>query len=88
MIRFIPIAASLALAVAALATLGAAPARADADAPVCATTYSQGGAVTLCNFYNYAQCQATISGRGGSCSDNPSLRDSYNRSASRIRSRS
>ena len=45
--------------------------RADANAAFCATTYGMGGAVTRCNFATYAQCAATVSGVGGSCSSNP-----------------
>ena len=63
--------AAFALAIAATATLGAPTAQADANAPVCATTYGMGGEATRCDFATYAQCMATISGRGGSCSDNP-----------------
>ena len=37
-------------------------------APWCAY-YSRGG--TNCGFHSYAQCQAAISGIGGSCSLNP-----------------
>lgn len=64
-------AAAFTLAIVATATLGAPTARAGANAPVCATTYGMGGAVTQCDFATYAQCMATISGVGGSCSDNP-----------------
>ncbi len=46
-------------------------ARADANAAFCATTYGMGGAITQCNFATYAQCAATVSGVGGSCSGNP-----------------
>lgn len=63
-------AAALALAVAAGAAMPTA-ARADANAAFCATTYGMGGAVTQCNFATYAQCAATVSGVGGSCSSNP-----------------
>jgi hypothetical protein len=63
--------AAFAIAIAATVVLAPPAARADADAAVCATTYGMGGAVTQCDFATYAQCMATISGRGGSCSDNP-----------------
>jgi hypothetical protein len=65
--------AAFALVIAAVTSLGALTARADANAPVCARTYSEGGGTTQCDFATYAQCMATISGRGGSCSDNPYL---------------
>lgn len=72
--------AMFAIAVAATATLGTPSARADANAPFCATTYGMGGAAgTACNFYSFAQCQAMVSGVGGSCSSNPYLRDSLAR---------
>jgi Protein of unknown function (DUF3551) len=38
-------------------------------APWCAY-YTKGG--TNCGFHSYSQCQAAISGIGGSCSPNPS----------------
>lgn len=65
---------------------GAAPGHADANAPVCARVYSQGGDYQECNFYNYQQCQATVSGRGGSCFDNPTYRESLARMPQRSRS--
>ncbi len=72
--------AMLAIAIAASATLGTTSARAAANAPFCATTYGMGGdAGTACDFYTYAQCQAQVSGVGGSCSPNPNYRDSLAR---------
>jgi len=71
--------AMFAIAVAATATLGTTPARA-ANAPYCATTYGMGGSAgTACDFYTFAQCQATVSGVGGSCSTNPNARESLAR---------
>jgi Protein of unknown function (DUF3551) len=70
--------AMFAIAITASATFGTTSARADANAPFCATTYGMGGSAgTACNFYTLAQCQATISGVGGSCSSNPYLRESF-----------
>ena len=72
--------AMFAIAIAATATLGTTSARASGNAPFCATTYGMGGSAgTACDFYSFAQCQATISGVGGSCSSNPGLRDSLAR---------
>ncbi len=71
--------AAFALAIAATAMIGTAPARADANAPVCAMIYAQGGSYTQCDFFNYAQCKATVSGRAGVCIDNPYLRESLAR---------
>jgi hypothetical protein len=71
--------AAFALAAAAMATLGAAPARADANAPVCAVIYNQGGPVQRCDFVTYAQCRATVYGLAGQCIDNPYLRESLAR---------
>ena len=79
--------AAFALTIAIPAFFSAAPARADANAPVCAMLYVNGGPYQECNFYNYEQCRATISGRGGSCFDNPTYRESLNRSPQRSRSR-
>lgn len=64
--------AAFAIAVAASAAIPAT-ARADANAAFCATTYGMGGAATRCDFATYAQCAATISGMGGSCSSNPAV---------------
>ena len=71
--------AAFALAIAAMATIGTAPARADANAPICAMIYAQGGSYSQCDFATYAQCKATVSGRPGVCIDNPSLRESLAR---------
>jgi len=72
--------ALFAMAVAATATLGTTSARAAANAPFCATTYGMGGSAgTACDFYTFAQCQATVSGVGGSCSNNPIFRESLAR---------
>jgi hypothetical protein len=56
------------------AILLAAPAGAqtyDPNYPVCQQTYSIGGGYIDCRFTSLAQCQATISGRGGQCLANP-----------------
>ena len=72
--------AMFAIAIAATATLGTTSARADGNAPFCATTYGMGGSAgTACDFYTFAQCQATVSGVGGSCSTNPYARESLAR---------
>ena len=61
--------ALFAVAVAATATLGTTSARAAANAPFCATTYGMGGSAgTACDFYTFAQCQATVSGVDGNAS--------------------
>ncbi len=58
------------LVAAALAALPFTSINAQAQyAPWCAY-YAIGG--TNCGFHSYAQCQAAISGVGGSCSPNPS----------------
>ena len=71
--------AAFALAIAATATFGAAPARADANARFCSTIYDKGAPTIQCDYYTYEQCKASISGRGGSCGDNLSLRESQAR---------
>ena len=72
--------AMFAIAIAASFTLETVPAKAAANAPFCATTYGMGGSAgTACDFYTFAQCQATVSGVGGSCSSNPGYRDSLAR---------
>jgi hypothetical protein len=60
------------LAASALSlAIGATPAMAR-DYPWCAATTTSGG-IPQCSFISFAQCQATISGRGGDCSQNPNL---------------
>jgi Protein of unknown function (DUF3551) len=55
----------------ALATLAATPALAD-KAPWCAQFGGgRGGGGTECLYYSFAQCQATLSGMGGRCFQNP-----------------
>lgn len=73
------------LALSALAGPAATSAHADANAPFCATINTLGGGSPRCDFYTYAQCQATVSGLAGSCSANPALQDSENRMPSRRR---
>ena len=55
-------------AVAALTALVSTSVGARADGPWC-SYYVQGG--RNCGFYSYQQCQANISGIGGSCAPNP-----------------
>ena len=57
--------------VAAFVAMNAAPALAD-KAPWCAFLGGgRDGGGTECLYYSYAQCQATISGFGGRCFQNP-----------------
>ena len=53
------------------------PAYADANLPVCAQTYGKGDGIS-CNYANYEQCRAFVSGLAGSCIDNPYYRASSN----------
>ncbi|MGQ0685668.1 DUF3551 domain-containing protein [Bradyrhizobium sp.] len=48
----------------------AIPARADANAAFCITYYGRTDG-RECNYYTLAQCQATASTGGGSCTANP-----------------
>lgn len=53
---------------------GAAPAAAEPDYPVCITGgLDSGYAGRSCIFMNYRQCQATATGIGAYCYDNPYL---------------
>ena len=55
-----------------LPLIAAEPAGAsDAGWEVCSLVYLKGAAEPSCNFRTHAQCQAAISGLGGSCFDNP-----------------
>jgi hypothetical protein len=57
----------------ALATLATTPALAD-KAPWCAQFGGgRGGGGTECLYYSFAQCQASLSGMGGRCFQNPWL---------------
>lgn len=61
---------AIALALPALAFV--APARAsDAGWEFCSLVYLKGGADPMCNYRTLAQCEAYISGLGGSCFANP-----------------
>ncbi len=83
MSRLIPYTMALAFVVSAASFVLPTPGRADADAPVCARIYDQGGSYDQCDFYNYGQCKATISGRSGECFDNRRLRNSLNQMPAR-----
>lgn len=43
----------------------------DAGWAVCSVVYLKGAAEPSCNFRTHTQCQAAISGLGGTCIDNP-----------------
>ena len=58
------------LAIGGWATAGDAPAAAETDYPFCMTT-REGG--RDCSFSNSQQCQASASGMGGYCFENPYL---------------
>ncbi|MBA7465813.1 MAG: DUF3551 domain-containing protein [Bradyrhizobium icense] len=47
------------------------PAKADANAAFCLTSYGRTDG-RECNYYTLSQCQAAASGGGGSCTANPS----------------
>ena len=64
---------SILLLSAALVVLGASPSMAR-DYPVCSRIYGYGQIGTLrCDFENFRQCQATVSGQSGYCVQNPSM---------------
>ena len=63
-----------ALFIAAAATVaGVSVGHADANLPVCAQTYGKSDGIS-CDFANYEQCRAYVSGLAGSCIDNPYYR--------------
>lgn len=68
--RLTQLATALTLAIAGLALNDAKQALADANAAVCAQTYGKSDGLS-CNYANYDQCRAFISGIAGSCVDNP-----------------
>lgn len=61
---------AIALAVPAVAFVTSARAS-DAGWEFCSLVYLKGGADPMCNYRTLAQCQAAISGLGGSCFENP-----------------
>jgi hypothetical protein len=62
---------SILLLSAALLVLGTVPGTAR-DYPVCSRIYGNGQSGTLrCDFANFRQCQATVSGQRGDCVRNP-----------------
>lgn len=69
------LAASLAIAVVSIGRI--TEVRADANAPVCAQGYGKFDGLS-CNFANYDQCRATVSGIAATCVDNPYLRAAQN----------
>ncbi|MGY3445293.1 MULTISPECIES: DUF3551 domain-containing protein [unclassified Bradyrhizobium] len=65
---------SLILGLAALGIVASAPANAqkyDSTSPVCKRNYRWGGEDTDCGYTSMAQCQASASGLGAMCIDNP-----------------
>ena len=76
-----------AMSLVAIITAGTEPGRADANAPVCAQTYGKSDGIA-CNYANYEQCRAAVSGLAGSCIDNPYPRATPNPAAPRKRGRS
>jgi hypothetical protein len=64
---------AIVLIAAALAVLPLTGSNARADGPWCAYDVRGG---TNCGFHSYAQCQAYLSGIGGSCAPNPNFRAS------------
>ena len=87
MARLIPSAVALAFAATAASFIVPTPSRADANARVCARIYDLGGYYEECNYYNYAQCKASVSGRSGECFDNRDFRNSQNQVPARGRYR-
>jgi hypothetical protein len=61
-------AAAVAIVTSATAFAATTPASA-ANAPVCAMI-SGDAAATYCNFFTFQQCQAFVSGQGGTCTEN------------------
>jgi hypothetical protein len=61
----------------------ATPARAETDYPFCKSGGGEEGmAYIRCDYATYAQCQATTSGMGGSCVQNPFYNSNANASMS------
>lgn len=70
--RAIPRAAGLVAILALPAMTTATPvSAADAGWEFCSQVYLKGAAEPTCNYRTLAQCQAAISGLGGTCFENP-----------------
>jgi hypothetical protein len=61
--------AGLALGIAAIAVLVAAPSHAQAG--WCATAFGPDGGFVNCGYATWPQCRAAVSGQGGICYTNP-----------------
>ena len=61
--------AGLALGIAAIAALVAAPSHAQAG--WCATAFGPDGGFVNCGYATWQQCRAAVSGQGGICHANP-----------------
>jgi hypothetical protein len=57
------------VAIIALTFAGLSLSSLDAEAAPWCARYPEGA--SNCGFYSFAQCQATVSGRGGFCDQNP-----------------
>ncbi len=66
--------ATLAFGVVIVAGVLDAGAPARADGAWCASVTGPEGGYVSCNYSSWQQCQATLSGLGGICHTNPSLR--------------
>ena len=64
---------------ALLALGGAAQAQRYTQYPVCAVYGGFGSRTVSCGFNNFAQCQMSVSGRGGFCEPNPDYRPARKR---------
>lgn len=69
---------------AALMLTGTGIGKADGNLAVCAQTYGKGEGIS-CDFTNYEQCRAYVSGLAGSCVDNPYRSSSKQIPARRVR---
>ena len=85
MARLIHVATVLSLATAGVASIGTMPARADANAAVCAQTFGKSDGIS-CDYKTFEQCRAFISGISGTCLTNP-YPDNSQRPALRGRAR-
>lgn len=64
---------------ALLALGGVAQAQRYTNYPVCAVYGGFGNRIVSCAFNNFAQCQMSVSGRGGFCEPNPDYRPARKR---------
>ncbi|MCK1636383.1 DUF3551 domain-containing protein [Bradyrhizobium sp. 157] len=80
--RLLTLAAATMSLAASFTFAGTLPSHADANWPVCSRTYGTNDGLR-CDFQNFQQCRAHVSGMTGTCLENPRASQSSGASRSR-----